>query len=100
MASDEPKRVKVLLFLIQITAYNTEGYGMLHKSLEWFGVLTAIAYSMLVASNTGNEVIGFALLFISALAIAAWAFLCKHYGILLLQFFYAAAGIVGVLRWL
>jgi len=100
MASDEPKRVKVLLFLIQITGYNTEGYGMLHKSLEWFGVLTAIAYSMLVASNTGNEVIGFALLFISALAIAAWAFLCKHYGILLLQFFYAAAGIVGVLRWL
>jgi nicotinamide riboside transporter PnuC len=55
---------------------------------------------MLVASNTGNEVIGFALLFISALAIAAWAFLCKHYGMLLLQFFYAAAGIVGVLRWL
>ncbi|MDC1231776.1 hypothetical protein N8559_05830 [Gammaproteobacteria bacterium] len=73
---------------------------MLQKSLEWFGVVTAIAYSMLVASNTGNEVIGFALLFISALAIAAWAFLCKHYGMLLLQFFYAAAGIVGVLRWL
>ena len=35
------------------------------KSLEWFGVLTAIAYSMLVASNTGNEVLGFTLLFIS-----------------------------------
>ena len=73
---------------------------MLNKGLEWFGVLTAIAYSMLVASNTGNEVLGFALLFISAIAIAVWAFLCKHYGILLLQFFYAAAGIVGVLRWL
>jgi hypothetical protein len=33
---------------------------MLPKILEWFGVLTAIAYSMLVASNTGNEVLGFA----------------------------------------
>ena len=48
------------------------------KSLEWFGVLTAIAYSMLVASNTGNEVIGFSLLFISAVAIAVWAFSFKH----------------------
>ena len=70
------------------------------KFLEWSGVLMAIAYSMLVASNTGNEVLGFALLFISAIAIGLWAFLCKHYGILLLQFFYATAGIVGVLRWL
>ena len=73
---------------------------MLHKTLEWFGVLTAIVYSMLVASNTGNEVIGFTLLFISALAIGVWALLCRHYGILLLQFFYATAGIMGIMRWL
>mgnify|MGYP001442469904 FL=1 len=72
---------------------------MSKKVLEWFGVFTAIAYSMLVASNTGNEVLGFALLFISAVAIGIWAFLCKHYGILLLQFFYATAGIIGVVRW-
>jgi hypothetical protein len=70
------------------------------KTLEWFGVFTAIAYSMLVASNTGNEVLGFALLFISAVAIGIWAYLCRHYGILLLQFFYATAGIIGVVRWL
>ena len=69
------------------------------KALEWFGVITAIAYSMLVASNTGNEVLGFTLLFISAVAIGIWSFLCKHYGILLLQFFYATAGIIGVVRW-
>jgi hypothetical protein len=55
---------------------------------------------MLVASNTGFEVLGFALLFISALAIGLWALLCKHYGILLLQFFYACAGVIGVVRWL
>jgi len=72
---------------------------MLKKALEWFGVVTAIIYSMLVASNTGNEVLGFSLLFLSAIAIGIWAFLCKHYGILLLQFFYASAGIIGTLRW-
>ncbi|MDA9639520.1 hypothetical protein N9E91_00845 [Alphaproteobacteria bacterium] len=68
--------------------------------LEWFGVITAIIYSLLVASNTGYEVLGFSLLFISAVAIGIWALLCKHYGILLLQFFYATAGIIGVWRWL
>ena len=70
------------------------------RSLEWFGVITAIFYSMLVASNTGNEVLGFTLLFASAIAIGLWAFFCKHYGILMLQFFYGAAGVVGVLRWI
>ena len=77
-----------------------EGGIMFNRTLEWFGVLTAIAYSLLVASNTGNEVLGFSLLFISAIAIGVWSFSCKHYGMLLLQFFYASAGIIGVLRWL
>ena len=72
----------------------------LKKILEWFGVFTAIAYSLLVASNTGYEVFGFSLLFISAISIGLWAFFCKHYGILVLQFFYSAAGIIGVVRWL
>ena len=70
------------------------------KSLEWFGVLTAMVYSMLVASNTGNEVLGFSLLFISAIASGVWAFSFKHYGILFLQFFYATAGVMGVIRWI
>ena len=69
------------------------------KSLEWFGVLTAIVYSMLIASNTGNEVLGFTLLLISAISIGVWAFSFRHYGMLLLQFFYATAGLVGVIRW-
>lgn len=72
----------------------------IEKILEWFGVITAIIYSVLVASNTGFEVLGFSLLFLSALSIGAWALLCKHHGILLLQFFYASAGVIGVLRWL
>lgn len=73
---------------------------VLKKALEWSGVITAIVYSLLAASNTGYEVLGFTLLLISALAIGLWALLCKHYGILLLQFFYASAGIIGVWRWL
>jgi hypothetical protein len=70
-----------------------------NKFLEWFGVFTAIAYSLLVASNTGNEALGFSLLFVSAITIALWAFFCRHYGILFLQFFYAAAGVIGIIRW-
>jgi len=69
------------------------------KTLEWFGVATAIAYSLLIALNLGYEVLGFSLLFVSALAIRMWAVICKHYGILFLQFFYASAGIIGVVRW-
>ena len=69
------------------------------KLLEWFGVITAILYSMLVASNIGLEFIGFLLLLVSAISIGLWAFLCQHKGILFLQFFYASAGVIGMLRW-
>ena len=69
------------------------------KIFEWLGVLTAIAYSLLVASNTGLEFLGFTLLLLSSLLIGIWAFLGKHRGILLLQFFYATAGIIGMVRW-
>ena len=71
----------------------------LQKSLEWFGVITAIVYSLLVAFNIGAEFLGFTLLFISAIAIGVWAYLGKHKGILFLQFFYASAGIIGMIRW-
>ena len=72
---------------------------MKSKALEWFGVVTEIIYSMLVALNIGIEFVGFLLLFISALAIGYWAYLGKHRGILFLQFFYASAGIIGMVRW-
>ena len=69
------------------------------KIFEWLGVVTAIAYSLLVASNTGLEFIGFTLLLLSSLLIGIWAYLGKHKGILFLQFFYATAGIIGMIRW-
>ncbi len=69
------------------------------KIYEWAGVITAIFYSLLVALNIGAEFLGFALLLISAVLIAIWSFLGKHKGILLLQIFYATAGIIGMIRW-
>lgn len=69
------------------------------KVLEWFGVITAIIYSMMVALNIGIEFVGFLLLLISAISIGYWAYLGQHRGILFLQFFYATAGIIGMVRW-
>ena len=72
---------------------------MKNKILEWFGVITAILYSIMIALNIGIEVIGFLLLLISAILIGYWAYLGQHRGILFLQFFYATAGIIGMVRW-
>lgn len=72
---------------------------MKSKSLEWFGVITAIIYSMMVALNIGVEFVGFLLLLISAISIGYWAHLGQHRGILFLQFFYATAGVIGMVRW-
>lgn len=71
----------------------------INNCLEWFGVVTAIVYSLLVAFNIGAEFVGFSLLLTSAIAIGGWAYLGRHRGILFLQFFYALAGIIGMLRW-
>ena len=70
-----------------------------NKVLEWSGVFTAILYSLLVAMNIGAELLGFALLLISAILIGLWSYFGKHKGILLLQIFYASAGIIGMIRW-
>jgi hypothetical protein len=72
---------------------------MKSKLFEWLGVITAIFYSMLVALNIGVEFVGFLLLLISALSIGYWAYLGHHWGILFLQFFYATAGVIGMVRW-
>ena len=69
------------------------------RFFEWLGVITAIFYSLLVAANIGAEFIGFTLLLASSAFIGIWAFLGKHKGILFLQFFYATAGVIGMMRW-
>ena len=69
------------------------------RLLEWSGVATAIVYSLAVALNVGWEFWGFFLLLISSGLIGLWAYLGGHRGILLLQLFYASAGIIGMIRW-
>ena len=69
------------------------------KILEWSGVVTAIVYSLIVAMNIDLEFVGFTLLLISAILIGLWAYFGKHKGILFLQFFYATAGVIGMIRW-
>ena len=72
---------------------------MNNKFFEWAGVITAILYSLFVASNIGIEFIGFCLLLFSAILIGIWAYRGCHKGIFFLQFFYATAGIIGMIRW-
>jgi hypothetical protein len=66
---------------------------------EILGSVLAMIYAFLIASNTGNENLGFALLFISASLFAAWAIIDHRWTFLLLQAFYAASAIVGLIRW-
>jgi hypothetical protein len=72
---------------------------MSNKFFEWSGVVTAILYSLFVALNIGIEFLGFCLLLLSAILIGIWAYRGGHKGILVLQFFYATAGIIGMIRW-
>ncbi len=66
---------------------------------EVTGSALAIVYALLIASNTGNEILGFTLLLISAGLFAGWGFLDKRWAFLSLQFFYAASAIIGLVRW-
>jgi hypothetical protein len=54
---------------------------------------------LLIASNTGNEILGFSLLLASAGLFAAWGLLDRRWAFLSLQFFYAASAIIGLVRW-
>ena len=46
---------------------------------EFSGSILAMAYALLIASNTGNEILGFSLLLISALLFAGWGYLDKRW---------------------
>ena len=66
---------------------------------EITGSALAIVYALLIASNTGNEILGFSLLLISSGLFAAWALIDKRWAFLSLQFFYAASALIGLVRW-
>lgn len=59
----------------------------------------AIIYALLIASNTGREVLGFALLLLSALLFAAWGIIDRRWAFFSLQIFYAISAIIGLVRW-
>ena len=66
---------------------------------EITGSVLAMAYALLIASNTDNEVLGFSLLLVSAILFAAWAVIDKRWTFLLLQVFYTTSAIIGLVRW-
>ena len=66
---------------------------------EITGSISAMVYAVLIASNTGNEILGFSLLLLSASLFAAWAVIDRRWAFLILQVFYAASAIVGLVRW-
>lgn len=70
---------------------------MLTSVFEVTGSVLA-TYALLIASNTGNEIVGFTLLLVSSSLFAAWAIIDKRKAFLGLQFFYAASAIVGPIR--
>lgn len=69
------------------------------KICEVSGSFLGIVYALLVASNTGREILGFVLLFVSAGFFGAWAIMDKRWAFLTLQFFYLSSAIMGIIRW-
>lgn len=68
------------------------------KTCEIAGSALAVAYALLIASNSGMEIAGFALLLVSSSLFAAWAVIDRRWAFLALQFFYAASAIIGLVR--
>lgn len=66
---------------------------------EISGSFLAIMYALLIASNTGMEILGFSLLLISSGFFAVWGVIDKRWAFLALQFFYATSAIIGLARW-
>lgn len=66
---------------------------------EISGSALAMIYALLIASNTGNEVLGFSLLLVSALLFACWGWVDKRWAFFALQFFYAISAVIGLVRW-
>ncbi|MFC3613621.1 hypothetical protein ACFORG_07595 [Lutimaribacter marinistellae] len=66
---------------------------------EITGSVLAMAYALLIASNIGAEIAGFALLLISSALFAAWAVIDGRWTFLLLQGFYASSAVIGLIRW-
>ena len=75
------------------------GRRNLSSLFEITGSVLAMVYALLIASNTGAELIGFSLLLLSSGLFAGWAVIDRRWTFLLLQVFYATSTIIGLIRW-
>ncbi|MEO3414646.1 hypothetical protein AAFO92_08335 [Roseovarius sp. CAU 1744] len=75
------------------------GRRNLSSLFEITGSVLAMVYALLIASNTGAELIGFSLLLLSSGLFAGWAVIDRRWTFLLLQVFYATSAIIGLIRW-
>ncbi len=71
----------------------------LTSAFEVFGSVLAMIYALSIALNVGAEMLGFSLLLVSSALFAGWAVLDRRWTFLLLQAFYAASAIIGLIRW-
>lgn len=55
-------------------------------------------YAILIASNTGSEMVAFVLLLLSGGLFAAWAIIDKRWAFLVLQIFYTGWALFGLVR--
>lgn len=66
---------------------------------EWAGSGLGVIYAILIASNTGSEMVAFVLLFLSGALFAAWAIIDRRWAFLVLQIFYIGSALFGLVRW-
>lgn len=66
---------------------------------EWTGSALGVIYAILIASNTGSELVAFVLLLLSGGLFAAWAIIDKRWAFLVLQIFYIGSALFGLVRW-
>lgn len=70
-----------------------------NKILEWGGAILSIAYSLLIASNSGYEVLSFVFFLLAALLLFTLAVRKRMWGWTTMQTFYIATGAYGVYAW-
>jgi len=78
---------------------NATAHRGLTSKFETIGSILAMVYAMSIALNVGAELVGFSLLLVSSGLFAGWAILDRRWTFLLLQAFYAASAIIGLIRW-
>ena len=71
----------------------------LNTALEWGGAILSIAYSVLIASNTGFEVMSFAFFLLAALLLFTLAIRKRMWGWTTMQSFYIVTGAYGIWSW-